>query len=288
MERPGNKNDTEQQGMSTDSRRDSSNAIDKSRRKFTTAGLTSPVIMSLFSQPAWSAVACSPSGLVSGNVSGQGAEPIDCTGRGRGCTPGFWKNNPAAWITATQFIPGQCVEWQGQGCKQWNTGSGTKFIDVFGIPSVMDVVSGDGSVENPKSMLAVMLDHEEAGNIGTFENHLVAAVLNADASPEIYGTTVQSILEALAAMDAGQISFGDLFDTLVAMNEAGSCYLNANGFCSDGMVSNELGECIASCEGGQRYDYCTETCVPKGTETSLEELLAAGYDEGLGVWNACK
>jgi hypothetical protein len=151
----------------------------------------------------------------------------------------------------------------------------------------MDIVNSNGSVENPKSMLAVMLDHEEAGNIGTYENHLVAAVLNADAAPDLYGATVQQILDTLTMVDNGQIAQQDFFDTLVAMNEAGECFLNAQGFCADGYVSNEVGECIPSCEGGQAFDFCSETCVPRGEETSLEELLTQGYDAVQQQWNAC-
>jgi len=63
-----------------------------SRRRFTRAGLSAPVIMTLASRPVW-ARNCSESGVLSGNLSEPTAPPCG----GEGCSPGYWKNHTSQW-----------------------------------------------------------------------------------------------------------------------------------------------------------------------------------------------
>jgi nitrite reductase/ring-hydroxylating ferredoxin subunit len=226
-----------------------------SRRSIAKAGVSAPILMSLFSRPAWG-VACSPSSLASGNASGRHENDCD----GNGCTPGFWKNNTAAWL-GTGYSPGACTRWQGNQCKEWNTAGATKFFDVFlfhaSIPS-----------SNPAqvTLLEVMLEHEKAGNLGTYENHLVAALLNAAKAPFLYGTTVEQIIELARAVHNGttyqgqMVSQSEYFSLLVRMNESGTCFLNAHGQCGSGYVEFE-GQCIPCCSQGWRFDINSGSCI---------------------------
>jgi len=225
-----------------------------SRRKLAKAGVTAPIIMSLFSRPAWG-VACSPSSLASGNASGRHQEDCD-----NGCTPGFWKNNLLAW-QGTGYSPGVCVRWRNGKCKEWSTQGATTFQEVFGFaPSIANI---DPS---PLSLLDVMLGHEQAGSIGTYENHLVAALLNAAKAPYIYGATVDQIIALAHCVSTGlpyqghSVSYQEVFDLLVRMNESGTCFLNAHGQCGPGYVEHE-GQCIPCCRDGWQFDMNSGSCI---------------------------
>ena len=116
-------------------------------------------------------------------------------------------------------------------------------------------------------MMEVMQEHELWGNRGTYENHLVAAVLNADSNEGLFGASVAEIVAvAWEAENPGpdtHFDWTDVFAMVAAMNESGKCFLNAHGFCGDGYVNNEFGECVPACDGGERWDVCAEECKPK-------------------------
>lgn len=226
-----------------------------SRRNLAKAGVSAPILMTLISRPAWG-LACSPSSLASGNVSGHNDGECD----GQGCTPGFWKNNLMAW-EGTGFSPGVCLRWHRGRCKEWNTNGATKFQDVFGFAPAIA-----GGTSTMVSLLDVMVDHEKSGNLGTFEGHLVAALLNAAKAPYLFGATVDQIKLLAYSVNVGipyegvDVSMSDLFGMLVRMNESGSCFLNAHGECAPGYVEHE-GKCIPCCKGGERFDTNSGTCV---------------------------
>lgn len=226
-----------------------------SRRDLAKVGASAPILLSLFSRPAWG-VACSPSSLASGNASGRHQEDCD----GNGCTPGFWKNNLLAW-QGTGISPGICVGWKNGRCKEWSTKDATIFEDVFGFPP-----SISGGSTTSISLLDVMLDHEQSGSVGTYENHLVAALLNAAKAPYIYGATVDEIVELARSVNFGtpyqgySVTRQELFDLVVRMNEAGSCFLNAHGQCGPGYVEYE-GQCIPCCRDGWRFDVSSGQCI---------------------------
>ncbi|MAZ86397.1 MAG: hypothetical protein CL693_02040 [Cellvibrionaceae bacterium] len=229
-----------------------------SRRGFTKVGVAAPVVMSLFSRPVWAggSGACSPSSLASGNASGRHQQDCD----GNGCTPGFWKNNLLAW-QGTGYSPGVCVRWRNGKCKEWSTTGATTFQDIFGFAPAIAVVD-----PSPMTLLDVMLNHEQSGGEGTYENHLVAALLNAAKAPFIYGTTVDEIIELARCVELGlaykgyQVTRQEVFDLFVRMNEAGTCFLNAHGQCAPGYVEHE-GQCIPSCRDGWRFDMNSGQCI---------------------------
>lgn len=224
-----------------------------SRRDVAKAGVSAPLLMSLFSRPAWGGGICSVSALASGNASGR-HDDDDCTGYG--CTPGFWKNNLLAW-QGTGFSPGTQVFRDGKPTKEWTTDGATPFSAVFGFaPAIGDDFT---------TMLDVMLEHELEGALGTYENHLVAAVLNA-ASSSLYGSTVIQIVEVAKAVHYGTeyqgryITQSEFMAVLVNMNESGECFLNAKGECAPGFVEHE-GTCVPSCKRGERFDMNSMSCV---------------------------
>lgn len=244
-------------------------SFDKGRRGFTTAALASPVLMSLLSKPAWSQVACSISGLTSGNVSSPGGVPGPCSGDGMGCTPGYWKNNPEAWFINTPYSPGTCKAYQGQSCKEWAPGTGDKFATVFGCNPLL----GDAATTTLMDILQLAV--KDSGNVVSNVNHAmqahwVAALLNASAAPLAYGSNAQQIIDVVCAAAYGQavngviISLQELHATLTLMNERG-CLLNAHGFCEKNHVNNLEGQCIPSCPGKTRYDVNLRTCIDSGS-----------------------
>lgn len=231
-------------------------AIEKgvSRRDVAKAGVAAPLLMSMFSRPAWGGGVCSVSSLASGNASGRHDD--GCTGNG--CTPGFWKNNLIAW-QGTGYSPGSKVKRKGKSTREWTTGNATPFSIVFGFEP--GIGGGDST-----TLLDVLLEHELRGSTGTYENHLVAALLNAAKAPAIFGATVVQIVELAQAVRMGApyqgriIDERECFELLVKMNEAGDCFLNAHGQCAPGYVEYE-GTCIPSCKYGERYDVNSNTCV---------------------------
>lgn len=211
-----------------------------SRRRLAQAGLAVPVIMSLSARPVWASNtgACSLSGdIFSANLSN-----IDhkCT-EGWGCTPGFWKENIPPWAT-TDFDPGDCTALKndngskGGKCEAFDSSTGTKFIDVFGVSpncggaiTLMDVLQTCN------------------GTNANLEFHAVGAVLNASSSYVDYGATVQQVVEAYLKANDPTVTL-EIRETVKYvfqnMNER-SCPLNAHGLCNDGYVNQDgQGYCI--------------------------------------------
>lgn len=87
--------------------------VDTSRRRFTRAGLSASVIMTLASRPAL-ATHCSVSGGMSGNAS------MPHQSACHGLTPGFWKTHPEEWSCG--YEPGLChPERKADGtCKNYD------------------------------------------------------------------------------------------------------------------------------------------------------------------------
>jgi hypothetical protein len=146
----------------------SNEPVSTSRRRFTRAGLSGSVLMTLASRPAL-ASHCSVSGIQSGNLSRpQGG--VVCAG----LSPGYWKTHPEEW--ACGYSPGSCTESGGGTCQEWDdTGN-----------SLESMLSGTTiSVTSDLTMMQTMWadlntdffeDNPTAGNLAF---HLVAAFLNA-------------------------------------------------------------------------------------------------------------
>lgn len=227
------------------------------RRDVARAGTAAPLLMTLLSRPAWGGGVCTISALASGNASGRNER--DC--KGNGCTPGFWKNNLKAW-QGTGFSPGRQVTRNGKKVREWTTRGGTTFVSVFGFEPAIGTAGASGS----PSLIDVLLDHSMAGNLGTADCHLVAALLNAAKAPSIYGATTTQVIQLARAVHFGTpyegriIDQQEYFDLLSRMNEAGKCFLNAHGQCAPGYVEHD-GRCIPSCKPGFRFDLNSNQCV---------------------------
>ena len=87
--------------------------VSASRRRFTRAGLSASVMMTLASRPAL-ANHCSVSGHMSGNLSRPHAAVC------YGLTPGYWKTHPEDW-NAAGYEPGMCnpITRTNGECKDW-------------------------------------------------------------------------------------------------------------------------------------------------------------------------
>lgn len=195
--------------------------VNSSRRRFGKAGLAAPVMMTLASRPVWGTTAggCSLSGdILSGNVSNNQARN-DCT-TGYGCTPGFWKNNTAAWGPTT-YSPGQCDNYDDEGmCEMWDAfGAVTQFAAEFGSPP--------GCAPDYATLMEVL--QTCSGHVAW---HATAALLNA-AHPYIdFGATVTQVREAWNKMLSGEVDAVQLQQVFDNMNNRG-CPLNAHGDCDD-------------------------------------------------------
>ena len=206
--------------------------VNSSRRRFGKAGLAAPVIMTLASRPVWGSGTgkCSLSGdIMSGNVSRH--DDYDCT-TGYGCTPGFWKNNTAAWPAG--YDPGECIKYFKGECTEFNTtpDNATTFQEVFGSPPTC---GGDAD-----STLMWVL---QTCN-GTLDWHACGAVLNAANPGVIFGASVSDVVLAYqtALAEGNQMLLKDVFDN---MNNR-DCPLNAHGECDDGFtnVDGTADECV--------------------------------------------
>lgn len=257
--------------------------IDKSKRGFTTAAMASPVLMSLLSRPAWAQV-CSISGLTSGNVSEPAGALGPCSADGIGCTPGFWKNNPEAWVVNTSYSPGSCASWNNGGnCTEWSTEGGTSFWDAFGC------VAPDGDpdvLDTPTMMDLLILAEKDGATVNhAWQAHWVAALLNASASPT-FGSSPQGIIDAVCGVVAGTftdnngepITAAQLHEVLVYMNER-DCPMNAHGFCSGEYVNNAEGTCIPACPGNFKFDVNTKDCIPKSNWVSGTKKADGSLDQ---------
>ena len=219
MKRPG-------EGSATAGReRDRRSGANQSRRRFTMAGLATPVLMTLASKPAW-ANNCSLSGHMSANVSNIEHE---CT-FGVGCTPGFWGQNLAPWDLPwmDRFSYGRCVATNPAGrCMAIDGSEGTLFVTIF---TKDPLVSGATTlIEILRMGEGVQGQGQSPGNI---DFHVIAAVLNANAF-EGYGATEEQIVDAyLEARDAGDARLEELATVLDNMNNRG-CPLNAHGDCKE-------------------------------------------------------
>lgn len=200
----------------------------KSRRRFTQAGLVAPVILSLAGRPVWgSHGACSLSGdIFSANVSNIDHE---CT-PGNGCTPGFWRNNYRAW-DCTGWSPGTCLEWNPpeNKCQELDATTGTTFMSVFGMDSTC----------LPGATLMEVL--QECS--GSLDWHAVGSVLNAQCSSVAFGATVDEVVKAYQMALSGLADPHVLKEVFDNMNNRG-CPINAFGECEKNYSKNEVGECI--------------------------------------------
>ena len=230
-----------------------SERVDHSRRRLSRAALVTPVVASLAARPALASTQpCSVSGFMSGNTS-PGRTPYTCTGYG--CTPGFWKNNPEAWRV---YSPGTCATRNGGGwCQQWTPG-GARLSDILGTCSNPFTMVGSSEF-----LLDILLKGAGNGNSIKTEYadvcHYIAAILNAAASPDSYGSTVDEIQKGLCrAADQGQVNY---FTTvlLAKLNERG-CMFNAHGDCETRFVKNTADQCIPACPSGTSWNSTTMKC----------------------------
>lgn len=141
-------------------------SVDKGRRRLAQAGLTTPVIMTLFNRPVWAQTACDS--LTASKAESKG---ITCE---VGCTPGFWCQNPVRFEEKTGVSP--------------HTAFSTIFTcseDPFSGATLAEVVCGDAEINED-----VIADcgknkgqQKQCGNIlRQLGRHAVAAWANASAA----------------------------------------------------------------------------------------------------------
>ncbi|MEW6677037.1 MAG: hypothetical protein AB1421_03870 [Pseudomonadota bacterium] len=224
--------------------------VNQERRRLSKVVLATPVVATLAARPA---LACSVSGFMSGNAS-PGNDPR-CDGYG--CTPGFWKNNPEVWALRTPYSAGTCKETTPSGnCKEWEIG-GTKLGDILTCPNPFAGVSaGD-------YLLDILTKGVGNGGLTTSYAdvcHYIAAILNAAASKDSYGSDVGEIQAALCkAITEGKVNY---FTTtlLAGLNERG-CMFDAHGNCENNFVlTADQSTCIPACPSGQAWDAASMSC----------------------------
>ncbi len=202
---------------------------------------SAPLLITIANRPAWANM-CSVSGAMSGPHSGQ-PHVEACLG----CTPGFWKNNYAAWpfgdpgleIPGILLDTGDCVKKDGtledpfkKNCKIWAEGSGTLFDDPLLFPNA----AVDLGLSGLSLMNVLWFATKNGGNVPfahAFGGHIVAGLFNSASFSEEYGYTAQGFVNMIEAAFSGSFPAGintqeELKDLLDTNNNRG-CPLNAHG-----------------------------------------------------------
>ena len=231
----------EDQGQET--RKSPSGPANPSRRRFTGAGLSASVIMTLASRPAL-ANHCSWSAGMSGNLS----MPHQATCHGLG--PTYWMTSPDSW-GSTGYEPGKCnpLSGGGGGCsdyshitfgeleaekdhipasvytsyKNWaNWVDGVTSPESLPIPSyppttLADACAGSGlAIADPSQ---TMMQSMWAGGNDSLSSQVCAALLNCDHfGEESFGYTRNGLLYFISTWTG---SLGALKDAIADLNVRG-------------------------------------------------------------------
>lgn len=130
-------------------------SVDTSRRRFTRAGLSGSVLMTLASRPAM-ANHCSVSGAMSGNMS-RPAHGVSCAG----LAPSDWRETPDEWCSP--YSPGTCDS--SSDCTDWQNWTGGTELSSLGLspPANTAQTMMQAMWENPGSLMA----HVSAGYLNS-------------------------------------------------------------------------------------------------------------------------
>ena len=195
--------------------------VSVSRRSFTKAALlASPVLMTVASKPVWANPIrkCSVSVLMSANHSIE-TDWNDC----RTCSPGYWHNEKACWISAGM---------EGQ--------SGMSFGDLFGIAIV-----GDAFTEKEKYALGLSLenilnpsqwDQDKKSIFLKFGRAATASYLNARALGHLYPTVAIPTESEIVTLVQNVFSPGTLTDVSDRKSAARSGKSQLESFYQEGAV----------------------------------------------------
>lgn len=222
-------------------------AVTTSRRRFTQAGLSTSVVMTLASRPA-AASFCSHSGSMSGNLSRPGG------GTCYGLTPGYWKTHPESWSCG--YEPGLCnpITYKNGECKDyyfvtwgelkyakskgkvsdalfyeykswanWSSATPDNALPAPTVPptTVGQAFMGSGlTFADPnQTMMQAFWDPPEDLDPQTFLAHASAALLNVCRfGEEGYGYTRDGLIQFIRDWSG---SLESLKDALAALNERG-------------------------------------------------------------------
>lgn len=219
-----------------------------SRRRFTKAGAVAPFVLTLGSRSVWGGANCSLSGTMSGNLSNHQHDATP----GYGCSPGFWKNHPAAWpeqlrsplIGATCFLgsdrgPSQKKEHEEKEAKK-RDGAEPIRVDCLvydvrmSFPTLASYVGG--CVDDANRSLFEVLQFSPGG----LDFQVAAAIVNIIAlGPATYGADLAALRQFLcSSVDAGTKT--EVLDCM--NNRPGMCEAIAPASGACGNVSVKLGE----------------------------------------------
>lgn len=117
------------ESIKTDEGQKEGHSLNKSRRAFTKAGVSVPVVMTLTSKTALGGIyECSISGKLSGNTSNEATSPPSC---GVGFSPGGWKENAIKTVNQDGNINHWCLA--GVNPFSIRTSSGAPEIRYLGV-----------------------------------------------------------------------------------------------------------------------------------------------------------
>lgn len=234
--------------------------VNSGRRKLSKAALATPIAASLIARPA---LACSISGFMSGNTSPGHTYTCDVYS----CSPGFWKEHPEIWYSAThgkvsggaQVTVPNCTSKKPKDCAYWSTTTGTTLKQALALYGYHGNPFG---VDADKPLIDLMND-----NPGSSVFHFGAALLNAISSPISYGATAQQVVDALtyAVAKSKLQQFINLLADKLEDPGGNKCFLNAHGECNSfnniQYVFDPVMGCIPKCARNQVFDPITKTCV---------------------------
>lgn len=179
-------------------------SVNSGRRKFASATLAAPVLLSLVNKTAWAGPACAPSAFVSATFASHHPDQALLCGNAVGRSPGYWKNHPNAW--PVPFLPDPRKR-RNQECSDFENTQGDDEFYVDGsspqnhtycrstslFNEVFDCV---GTSPYPDNWTLMEVLRNGNGNAGmqNVEFHAVAALLNAASGQPDYNLTVAEVL----------------------------------------------------------------------------------------------
>ncbi len=204
------------------------NAVDKTKRRLSVAGMTSPILLGLTSKTVWGASAtCTTSGQLSGNASPGGQPPTSCDQTNPfGVTPGFWGNH--AWPTGTENMLYSASIFSCRPVTKVKLKNTTNWITTPTLKQVFDAHDG-GIVSNSSN--------------GTDNNtlkqdtfHAIAAYLNALTPTYAYPFSVDDITTRFCLGGAAMDPIKDFEKVIHSGADAVKQWLIDNNMYNNGLV----------------------------------------------------
>lgn len=201
----------------------STQGVDKTRRRFTAAGLATPVLLSLANKPAWATSStCTISGQLSGNISPGGTPSQTCNQtKPYGCKPGTWLGtNINSWPGGTTTKNSKYNTHPCFTTRQCQTKYGRQWLTTPTLLQVMQACQAGSTYVKPYPGGTDSILYDDG-------YHAVCGFLNASSDNYAYPFTVQEVDTAYATKNMAKIKS---FHNVIESPSLAQAWLIANGY----------------------------------------------------------